>query len=183
MTVSDSPSRRTRRRRPLALAAAAAAAALTVGGLTACGTGQSWVDEGLTPSGNGQFINVGPVQAQNLTLVQGPEGARSVTLVGNLLNNGTTKDALVGASLNGAAETPAVISDGAITLLPDGINPPSMGYGGGPQVNFFGVDVQTSHYVPVTLRFESAGQTTVSVLVVTPTGYYEGIAPTPAATS
>ena len=58
-----------------------------------------------------------------------------------------------------------------------------MGYGGGPQVNFFGVDVQTSHYVPVTLRFESAGQTTVSVLVVTPTGYYEGIAPTPAATS
>ena len=180
MTLPDSPSRRTRRRRPLALAAAAA---LAVVGLTACGTGQSWVDEGLSPAGNGQFITLGPVQAQNLTLVQGPEGARSVTLVGNLLNNGTTKDALVSASLNGAAETPAFISDGTITLLPAGANSPSMGYGSGPQVNFFGVDVQTSHYVPVTLRFESAGQTTVSLLVMAPTGYYEGIAPSATPTS
>jgi len=165
------------------VATLAVALTLAAGSLTACGTGQSWVDEGLTPSGNGQYVTVGPLKAQNLTLVQGPVGSKSVTLVGNLLNTGKSEDALVGASLDGATETPAVISDGSITLLPAGANSPSMGFGGGPQVNFFAVDVQTSHYVPVTLRFKSAGQTTVSLLVVAPTGYYEGIAPSPTPTS
>ena len=168
------------RRSAVAVSTVALAAVL---GLTACGTGQKWVDEGLAPAGNGAYVTVGPVLAQNLTLVEGPAGSKSLALVGNLVNSGYTEDALVSATLptkNAGAQ--GIISNGSIPIPPAGLTNTSIGYNSDHSVSFTGVDAPVSGYVPVTLAFKNAGQTTVSLLVVPPAGYYEGITPAPAAT-
>ena len=163
----------------VAVASLAAVAALA---LSACGTGQKWVDEGLSPSGNGAYVTLGPVQAQNLTLVEGPAGSQSLALVGNLINTGDSEDALVAATLPAKSTGgQGVISGGSIPIPPAGLTNTSIGYNSDHSVSFNGVDAPVSGYVPVTLSFKNAGQTTVSLLVVPPVGYYDGI--TPAATS
>ena len=144
--------------------------------LASCGTGQSWVTEGLDPSGNGVYTTVGSVQAQNLTLVQGPEGAKALTLIGTFINKGTSPDAIVGATLGDAAATAATLSTPDIKLAPLG-ELTKVGYDEAHTVSFFNAEVATSTYVPVTIKFGTAGQTTVNLMVVPATGIYEGITP------
>lgn len=165
------------RRTSAAIAALSLAAVLS---LSSCGTGQNWVDEGTKPSGNGQFVTVGPVSAQNLTLVSGEAGPKAMTLIGVLQNTGESPDKLVSASIaSGATKVDGVISGGGVPLPSRAPSPVSLGFDSTNSVDFFGADAQLSHYVPVTLRFESAGEVTVPVLVVPPVGQYEGIAPQP----
>ncbi len=158
--------------------AAGLLAVAVIGSMSACGTGKDWVEEGLNPSGNGQFVTVGTIQAQNVTLVQGPQGSKSLTLVARLFNTGTTPDALIGASMGATPGTDAKITNSSVPIAP-GPDAASVGFNSTNFVNFYSVDVPTATYVPVTLKFKDAGQTTVQVLVVPPVGYYEGIAPTP----
>ena len=164
--------------RPARRVAAGLLAVAVIGSMSACGTGKDWVDEGLSPSGNGQFVTVGSVQAQNVTLVQGPQGSKSLTLVARLFNTATTPDALIGANVGAAPGTDAKITNGSVPIAP-GPEAASVGFNSTNFVNFYSVDVPTASYVPVTLKFKDAGQTTLQVLVVPPVGYYEGIAPTP----
>ena len=166
--------------RPLRRVAAGLLAVAVIGSMSACGTGKDSVDEGLNPSGNGQFVTVGSLQAQNVTLVQGPPGSKSLTLVARLFNTGATPDALVGANLGTAPGTDAKITNSAVPIVP-GPEAASVGFNSTDFVNFYSVDVPTASYVPVTLKFKDAGQTTLQVLVVPPAGYYEGIKPTPPA--
>jgi len=156
---------------------AAVLAASVILGVSACGTGQNWVDQGRDPWGNGQFITVGQIQGQALTVVQGPEGSKSATLVGTFINPTAEPDALVGATLG---ESPGTISGGSVALAPGGTSV-RVGYNSDQYVTFAGVEAKPATYVPVTLTFEKAGETTVQMLVVPPTGYYEGITPGPVA--
>lgn len=166
-----------RTRIPARLALVGAASALA---LAACGTGQNWVDEGLIPSGNGQSIDVGTIQAQNLTLVAGPEGSKTATLVATLINGGEKPDELASASVGAVTGT---IVGGPITIEPFAPQATSIGYRSPRAVDFSGLDATVATYVPLTLTFRDAGKATVSVLVVPPTGYYQGIAPRPAPTT
>jgi hypothetical protein len=159
--------------RSRAIGTAAAVLVATIG-LSACGTGQTWVDEGLAPSGNGAYVTVGPIKAQNLTLVAGPAGSKSLSLIGNLINNGREADALVSATLG---TTPGVISGGAIELLPSATQAHSIGYNSDNSVSFLAADSKVATYQTVTLSFKNAGDVTTSLLVVEPTGMYEGITP------
>jgi len=173
MSLRVTLSGRSRGRRSAAIGAVSLAAVVV---LASCGTGQSWVTQGLDPSGNGVYTTVGSVQAQNLTLVQGPEGAKALTLIGSFINKGTSPDAIVGATLGDSSATAATLSSQAIELAPLG-ELTKVGYDESPTVSFFNAEVPTSTYVPVTIKFGAAGQTTVNLLVVPATGVYEGISP------
>ncbi len=162
---------------PSRAALSVAAVLFTCTGLTACGTGQNWVEEGLSPAGNGAYVTVGPIKAQNLTLVAGPVGSKSVSLIGNLINNGREADSLVSATLGGTPSTPGVISGGAILLLPSATQAHSIGYNSDTSVSFLATDSKVATYQTITLTFKNAGDVTTSVLVVEPTGMYSGVTP------
>jgi copper(I)-binding protein len=169
---------RTAAPRSVVLAAASAALALA---LAACGTGQNWVEEGLDPAGNGVQATVGSLQVQNVTLVQGPEGSKSVALVASLLNRGTEPDALIAATLGANPAADGTISGAPVALLP-GDTPTRIGYNADHGVSWYGVEAPVSSYQSVTLKFEKSGTVTVKALIGPATGYYEGIAPAPSAT-
>ena len=53
--------------------------------------------------------------------------------------------------------------------------------GSGCRVRSYEFDASPSTYVPVALQFERSGIVEANVLIVPPTGYYEGIEPVPPA--
>ena len=179
------------RRRPARLRRHGAAAAVlllaTVPVLAACGTGSSAYTAQQQASGNGAFAQQGPLAIANVTLVAGPEGSRSATLIGNVTNVGGEPDALTGVAILEPAATGQITGD-EVPVLPRAFDPISLGYDpaglnpdGAPHVNFFDLDLPLSHFVPVGLSFKNAGDITLpNVLVVPPVGQYEGIAPSPA---
>jgi hypothetical protein len=126
-------------------------------------------------SGNGTQEIVGDLRIENATLVTGPEGSTSGTLIATLVNTGRGADRLLGVTINGA---PAYITPGAEELLP--ATAVNFGYDGDFWLNTYDLDIASSSYVPVTMQFENAGVRAFTVLSVPPTGYYEGIAPNPA---
>ena len=126
-------------------------------------------------SGNGTQEIVGDVRIENATLVTGPAGSKSGTLITTLVNTGRVADRLLGVTINGV---PAYVTPGAGELLP--ATAVNFGYDGDFWLNTYELDIASSSYVPVTMQFENAGVRSFSVLSVPPTGYYEGIAPNPA---
>jgi len=125
-------------------------------------------------SGNGTQEVVGDLRIENATLVTGPEGSMSGTLITTLVNTGRVPDRLIGIAINGA---PAYVTPGAGELAPgQAVN---FGYDGDFWANSYDLDITSSSYVPVVMQFERAGTLAFSVLSVPPTGYYEGIAPNP----
>ena len=127
-------------------------------------------------SGNGVQAQAGSIKIENATLVQGPEGSSSATLLVRLVNTGATPDALVYATINGV---PVEIAPESSELAPGASV--SFGYESENWLNSYDLDVPTSTYVPVELGFAEAGMASMSVLTVPPVGYYAGIAPNPPA--
>lgn len=125
-------------------------------------------------SGNGTQEVVGDLRIENATLVTGPEGSMSGTLITTLVNTGRVPDRLIGIAINGA---PAYVTPGAGELAPG--KAVNFGYDGDFWVNSYDLDITSSSYVPVVMQFERAGTLAFSVLSVPPTGYYEGISPNP----
>jgi len=126
-------------------------------------------------SGNGTQQIVGDLRIENATLITGPEGSASGTLITTLVNTGRERDTLVGVSINGV---PAYITPGAGELAPGAAV--NFGYDGDFWLNTYDLNIASSAFVPVTMQFERAGTTSFSVLSVPATGSYEGIAPNPA---
>jgi hypothetical protein len=126
-------------------------------------------------SGNGTQEIIGDLRIENATLVTGPEGSKSGTLIATLVNTGRVADRLLAVTINGA---PAYVTPGAGELLP--ATAVNFGYEGDFWLNAYELDIASSSYVPVTMQFENAGVRVFSVLSVPPAGYYEGIAPNPA---
>lgn len=125
-------------------------------------------------SGNGVDARVGDLRIENATIVLGPEGSGSATLIGSVFNNGSADDTLVGVTVNG---TPAVVTPGAEKIPAGGSA--NFGYDGMHFINSYTFEAEPSAYVPVTMQFANGGLVEMSVLSVPPTGIYEGIAPTP----
>jgi hypothetical protein len=154
-----------------------AAPALTgcFNGLKATTTSQATMN-----SGNGVEATQGDIQIEGTTLVMGPEGSGTATLVVRLINTGLETDRLTYATINGAPAT--IIQPTATTGEPGELAPGtalSYGYESDGRIDATALDVPVSTYVPVELGFEKAGLATLSVLTVPPTGYYAGITPAP----
>ncbi len=130
------------------LAAVAALVVLAVPALTGCFSGQDATTnmQATMNSGNGVDAQAGPVHVENATLVLGPEGSSSVTLLTRLVNTGATPDTLVFASINGV---PATITEGAGELAPGASV--SFGFESESWINAYGFDAPASTYVPVQL--------------------------------
>lgn len=164
-------------RRPLAFLAASLAAATLV--LTGCFNGPAAMttvqSEDLT--GNGVQAQVGNIRAENLTLVLGPEGSSSATLITRIVNgNQDESDRLIGVQIAGI---PAYVTGDAVEFLPGA----SIGFGFESDlwINSYDFRAASSTYVPVALQFERSGIARADVLVVPPLGYYDGIEPVPPA--
>lgn len=145
--------------------------------LTGCWSGQDATTtvQSTMNSGNGTDADLGDLAIENVTVVLGPEGTGSATLIGSIFNNGDQDDTIVDVTING---TPAVVTPGAETI-PAGGNA-TFGYDGAKFINSYTFEAEPSAYVPVTLQFANAGIVEMSVMSVPATGIYEGIAPTPA---
>jgi len=162
------------------VAAAAALVVLVVPALTGCFNGQdaTTTTQASMNSGNGVEATKGAIHIENATLVMGPEGSGTATLVVRIVNTGIEDDALTYASINGAPATviePAGAGDAAGVIGPGASV--SYGYDSEGRINAEGLDVPPSSYVDVELGFEKAGLVTMSVLTVPPVGYYAGITP------
>ena len=150
---------------------------LTAPALTGCFSGPAATTsvQSTQNSGNGTDATVGDLDIENATIVLGPEGSGSATLIGSVFNNGTQDDTLVDVKING---TPAVVTPGAEQIPAGGST--KYGYDSTNFINSYTFDAEPSAYVPVSLQFANAGVVEMSVLSVPATGIYEGIAPTPA---
>ena len=124
---------------------------------------------------NGTQEIVGDLRIENATLVTGPDGSKTGTLIATLVNTGLVPDRLLGVTINGA---PAYVTPGAGDLAPGAAV--NFGYDGDFWLNAYDLDIAASSFVPVTMQFERAGSRAFSVLSVPATGTYEGIAPNPA---
>jgi hypothetical protein len=158
-------------------ALAAALVAVCTPALTGCfnGPDATTTAQATMNSGNGVNATAGAIHVENATLVQGPEGSGSATLVTRLVNTGQEPDALTYVTINGI---PAYMTEGSGTLLPGGAV--SFGFESESWINSYDFDAAAATYVPIQLGFEKAGLVDMSVLAVPPIGYYEGIVPTPA---
>jgi hypothetical protein len=128
-------------------------------------------------TGNGVEATQGAIHIENLTVVLGPEGSGTATVLTRLTNTGPVPDRLTFASVDGKGAT---ITGDSIELLPGASV--SVGYASDVFINSYDF-AAVSTYVPVQLGFEEAGLLTVNVLTVPPAGIYAGIAPNPPTTS
>jgi len=159
------------------VAAFAALVVLAAPALTGCFSGKEATTntQATMNSGNGVAAQAGPIHVENATLVLGPEGSQSATLLTRVINTGAASDTLVFASVNGV---PATITPGSEVLEPGASV--SFGFESESWINAYGLDAAAATYIPVQLAFEDSGLVSMSVLTVPPVGYYEGIAPNPA---
>lgn len=127
-------------------------------------------------TGNGVQAQAGLLRVENATLVTGPEGSRSATLMMRIINQGTEPDRLLAATIDGVR---ASITGETVDLLPG--TSVSFAYESDLWVNSYEFDAAQSAFVDVTLVFEKAGDATMQVLTVPPLSFYEGIAPNPPA--
>lgn len=124
------------------------------------------------PVGNGVNAALGEIRADAVTLVAGPDGSSSATLIMRITNSGDVADTLLVAVVNGL---PALITGGSVVVNPgDSL---SFGFQSDLFVDSVDFTAPVGSVVPVALQFERSGIAELEVLVVPPTGFYEGIAP------
>lgn len=157
-------------------------AAVLVPALAGCFNGQraTTTVQATQDSNNGTQARLGGLRVENATLVSGPDGTSTATLIMSLFNDGREPDTLVGVTINGQ---PAILNGAAVTegvvQLPIGAGI-TFGYQNSESwVNSYEITQAESAYVPVQLRFQRAGILDFSALTVPPVGIYEGIAPNP----
>ncbi len=158
------------------VAAAAALVLFVLPATTGCfsGQGATTTTQATMNSGNGVSATQGAIHIEGTTVVLGPDGSSTATLLTRIVNAGVDPDRLTYATIDGI---PAYITDGAGDLGPGASV--SFGWESEAWINSYDLTAPAATYVPVQLGFEKAGLVTMSVLVVPPVGYYEGIAPMP----
>ena len=115
-------------------------------------------------------MKAGQMVVDNATAIQDEAG--NATVLMRITNQGDESDTLIAAVL---ANLPATITSGSVDIAPgqsisfawDSIN----------YVNLDGLNAPTSSYVPLGLKFANAGITSTDIIIVPPTGIYEGIKP------
>jgi hypothetical protein len=164
-----------RRSTGVALAGALVASSLF---LTGCFNGQGATTNMQSGqlTGNGVQVQAGDVRAENMTLVNGPEGSRSATLIMRIVNADPETDNLLGVLID---DVPAYVTGDVVELRTN--ESVGFGYESDLWVSSYDFTADVSTYVPVALQFERAGIVETEVLVVPPAGYYEGVEPVPPA--
>lgn len=152
-------------------------ALLTAPLLSGCfnGFGATTTMQASMNSGDGTQAQVGDIRIENATVVRGPEGSKTGTLIVTLVNTGATPDRLIGATIGGKAAY--ITPNTGELILNRSVN---YGYDGASWINSYELDAPQSSYVPVQLAFENAGTVALSALTVAPEGIYQGITPNPA---
>jgi hypothetical protein len=165
-------------RRLVAVVAVQLAAALTLGG---CAVGAEALTNHQPPSGNGASVTTGDLAARGLVLVVGAAPG-TATLVGTVVNDGTTDDAITGISIGGSTPQVTLIDGGspASTIVLPARFSRQFGYDGITHIDLTGLTTPAGSFTPVTITYATAGSATVDVLAVLPVGNYAGLAPLPA---
>lgn len=164
------------------IALALPAVALT---LTGCFNGPNATTNYQATKNSGQGVSgqVGPIKINNATLVLGPDGSKSATLIMSVTNQGQEADELKEVRVNG---TPAVLTDGSAQVAPVEVKAQgTLGFGYETAANWansYDFEAPVSTWVPVTVAFAKAGTVELKVLTVGASGIYTGIAPAPAGT-
>lgn len=123
-------------------------------------------------TGNGTQTQIGDIKIVNATVVTGEPGAEAM-LIGTFVNVGLTPDAINSIEVAGKPVTPVPAFD----ELTSGTSV-SFGYVDAPiKVPVAGLTAGVSTYVPVSFKFQNAGNTTIQVLTVPAVGQYAGIVP------
>ena len=165
--------------RPAAFRIAVAAAALAlVPALAACGEGVNAGTSLQGPSGNGANVNVGPLQLRAITVVQAKTGT-AATIIGTIVNTGDA-DTLLGATITsptGATVTLAgtAVQGGQLPLPAQSST--RVGFNSEEHLDVTGLTIAPTFFATVEFSFKTAGRVSTPVMVVPPTGIYEGLAP------
>ena len=141
--------------------------------LSACGSGKDaatlmttqvtdGVESSITSDGN-------DLRVTGILLVGQPDG--SAVLVGNMVNNAATDDALLGISVGG------VLAKMSATTLPLTQNMPVIFSGDSANASAVavGVNAQAGKHLPVYLFFGRAGEMKLNALIVEKAGIYAGV--------
>ena len=154
--------------RQLKLFTALATAAILVSG---CGVTTMVTDtQAMKPAGNGVHLRAGDLQLSSLVVVTDVDGS---LLSGTVVNRGDQDDQIVGISIDGVAATTGgqdlVVEAGSLVKLSFDEGVPVLV----PSV------LQPGASATVDVLFASGAQARGSVMVVAPTGAYQGIDPSP----
>lgn len=123
------------------------------------------------PTGNGVQVIAGDINVDNATVVLGPEGTNTATLLTRMYNSGAEADTILGVTINGL---PATISGDTVIAAQASV---PFGYPADAQrINVVG-ELPVSTFVPVQILFDRAGLIEMDVLTVTPTGFYADVTP------
>jgi len=172
-----------RHRRTLVAAALLVAAPL----LAACSVADATTSQ--QPSGNGASATVGPMQLRAITIVKAGAGVPLGSVIGTIVNTGTTPDTLTSVQVTNPSGTTTTIT-GALGSIPI----PAQGrvqIGATTQIGQAAVNVNTpaqqitiknftiapTAFANVVFTFQKAGQVTVPTMAVPPTGIYSGLGP------
>jgi hypothetical protein len=168
---------RTARPAVLRVAAVALAVAL-VPTLAACGAGADTGTSAQGPSGNGANANQGPMQLRGITLVQGPQGATTATVIGTLVNTGDADDVLLSTTV--VSPTGAIVTavgagvQGGQMRLP-GLSATRVGFNADDHLDVTGLTIAPTAFAQVEFSFQKAGRVVVPVMAVPPNGFYADI--------
>lgn len=131
--------------------------------LTGCATGFDAATQLQQPTGNGRYLNVGDLQVQNLVIVQGETDS---AMLMKIFNDADQADRLTQLLVAGQPVLADIeIAANQIVAYGNAANPP---------LSFANIG-KVGTYIPVQLEFERAGIYETTVLVVPPTGQYEGL--------
>lgn len=147
--------------RRLASAALALAAALSLGG---CAVMSPMQTTAPYSAGDGVPVDLGGVQIRGLVVVSGAQGEPGV-LAGQVINN--TGEATM-LAIQSARQAPLATLDA---------EPGSTTLGTDTQVEIGPVDAIPGSMLPLIIATAAGGQASVSVPVLSPTGYYESLTP------
>ena len=165
--------------RPAAFRVAVAAAALAlVPALAACGSGVTAGTSLQGPSGNGANAVVGPIQLRAITVVAAKSGT-AATIIGTVVNTGDA-DTLLGATItspSGATITLAgtAVQGGQLPLPTQSAT--RVGFNSEEHLDVTGLTIAPTFFATVEFSFKTAGRVSMPVMVVPPTGIYDGLGP------
>jgi hypothetical protein len=153
--------------RPRLFAALPLAVALALG-TAACGAGFDAGTGQVQRGTNGSAGQVGDIAVRNLLLLQDSADPPVTTLVAGLVNNGGTADQLTSVQVADAGAVPL----SPITVPGGGLVTPSVG--DGPVIQVPNATFRPGGYAKVTLTFKNAGQLSLDVFVMAPSGPSNG---------
>lgn len=164
------------RRRLVTVVAVQLAAVLALAG---CAVGVDAADSHQPPSGNGASVTTGFLAARGLVLVSGTDTG-TASLIGTVVNSGTTADAITGVSVAGSSAQVRLTDAGSTATqiaLPSRFSK-QFGYGPLTRIELTGLSTPPGSFATLTITYASAGSATVDVLNVLPVGIYAGLEPT-----